>query len=75
MDGSKQGQKTAAAAVRAPSYKKSSTLRLQNTASIFSADLEALRLALKQIEDSVEDRFVVLSDSLSSLKANHINEN
>ena len=45
------------------------TTRLPNTASIFSAELYAISLALALIRRSKESNFVIFSDSMSSLQS------
>jgi len=45
------------------------TTRLPNTASIFSAELYAISLALTVIRRSKENNFVIFLDSMSSLQA------
>ena len=45
------------------------TTRLPNTASIFSAELYAISLALAIVPRSKENNFVIFSDSVSSLQA------
>jgi ribonuclease HI len=65
-DGSKEGAAVAAAAVT-----ESAVLvkRLPDHSSIFSAEARAILLALDAAVQSDNDRFVVLSDSLSCLQA------
>ena len=65
-DGSKSGEKVAAAAVTAQQEFK---CRLPNNASVFTAELKGIELALSEIETSQGDDFVILSDSMSSLQA------
>ena len=43
--------------------------RLPNTSTIFSAELKALVMALEYISQSQKDKFIIFSDSLSSLQA------
>ena len=43
--------------------------QLPDGASIFSAELSAILLALDMVERSTNDKFVIFSDSLSSLQA------
>jgi len=45
------------------------TTRLPNKASIFRAELHAISLALSLIRHSKEKKFIIFSDSVSSLKA------
>jgi ribonuclease HI len=65
-DGSKEGNRVACAMVTG------STLfqcRLPDRCSIFTAELRAILLALDFIEGSHHDKFLILSDSLSSLQS------
>ena len=65
-DGSKhEGRVASAAVVNGRSFVK----RLPNDSSIFSAEVTAILLALKQINSLEEDKFVIFTDSLSSLQA------
>ena len=65
-DGSKDGRVVASAAVLDKQVSKS---RLPDGASIFSAELRAILLALDFVERSANDKFIIFSDSLSSLQA------
>ena len=65
-DGSKDGAKVGAALVT-PAFNVQS--HLPDNMSIFTAELKALLLALEFIADSESERFVIFSDSLSSLQA------
>ena len=67
-DGSKEGDRVSSAAVSGQSVMK---CRLPSSASIFSAELQAILLALDFIECSNLDKFLICSDSLSSLQAIH----
>ena len=67
-DGSKDGNSVAAAAVYRTKVKK---CHLPNKSSIFSAEVKAIDLALDLIEQSDSTRFIIFSDSLSSLQALH----
>ena len=73
-DGSKDGNKVAAAAVSADCQAQ---VRLPDQASIFTAELKAILLALSLIAQSPLFYFIVFSDSLSSLMAltGHIPDN
>ena len=65
-DGSKDGNKVGSAAVtKGSSYKQ----RLPDGCSVFTAELKAISLALKHIEGSNHQGFVICSDSLSALQA------
>ena len=64
--GSKDGKVVASAAVH---NKQVSKRRLPDGASIFSAELRAILLALDFVERSANDKFIIFSDSLSSLQA------
>jgi len=65
-DGSKDGIRTAAAVVAPNSVK---TVRLPDNASIFTAEIHALDMALDIIRRTRSKDCVVFSDSLSSLQA------
>jgi len=65
-DGSRMGNQVAAVVVYRCTTK---TARLTNTASIFSAELYAISLALAVICHSKDNNFVIFSDSMSSLQA------
>src|SRR6266516_4152809 len=65
-DGSKDANGVAAAAV---SHTMQLACRLTSVASIFSAEAQAIWLALKIVESSDHTRFYVVSDSMSSLQA------
>jgi ribonuclease HI len=65
-NGSKQGICVAAAAV---SQDKVLVKRLPNHASIFSVEVTAILLALDIISQSIEQDFLILSDSLSCINA------
>ena len=62
-DGSRMENQVAAAVVYRSTTK---TTRLPNTASIFSAELYAILLALALIRRSKESNFVIFSDSVKS---------
>ena len=63
-DGSKSGEKVAAAAVIEQQEFK---CRLADNASIFTAELKGIELALSEIETTQGEDFVIFSDSMSSL--------
>ena len=65
-DGSKDGERVACAAVCGQSVMK---CRLPDCASIFSAESQAIMLALDFIEVSQHDKFAIFSDSMSCLQA------
>ena len=65
-DGSKHEGKVASAALAGD---RIFVKRLPDNSSIFSAELTAILLALKYANDTNHDRFLILSDSLSSLQA------
>ena len=65
-DGSKIGDQVASAAVARNSTK---TIRLPDRASIFRAELYAITLAMNFIRHSKDTKFIVFSDSKSSLEA------
>ena len=63
-DGSKDGNSVAAAAVYGTKVKK---CRLPNKSSIFSAEVKAIDLALDLVQQSDSTRFIIFSNSLSSV--------
>ena len=65
-DGSKDTTGVSSAAV---SGTTTLTCRLPNDSSIFTAEAQAIILALKLIEESNNHKFYIISDSLSSLQA------
>ena len=68
-DGSKSDDSVGAASVTGKDFKKVFKARLPSSCSIFSAELKALQLALKMVYQSKGKKFLILSDSLSSLMA------
>ena len=68
-DGSKSDAAVGAASVTGKGFKKVFKARLPSCSSIFSAELKALQLALKMVYQSKRKKFLILSDSLSSLMA------
>ena len=67
-DGSKDENRVSSAAVTGQTVKQ---CRLPGCASVFTAELQAIHLALDFIETSQDTKFVIFSDSLSSLQAIH----
>ena len=65
-DGSKAENRVAAAAT---SNNLSSQVRLPDNASIFTAELQALKMAFNIFKNCDWDRFIIFTDSLSSLQA------
>ena len=65
-DGSKEGNRVAAAVVHRDNTK---CVRLPDTANIFRAELYALLLAIDVIRHSKEKNFVIFSDSMPSLQS------
>ena len=65
-DGSKESDIVGSAAVSGQSVMQ---CRLPNHSSVFTAELQAISLALDFIENSRQDQFLIFSDSLSSLQA------
>ena len=65
-DGSKGGDRVASAAVFGQQV---DSLRLPSASSIFSAEANAILLALKFVVSSDESKFMICSDSLSCLLA------
>ncbi|GFO46796.1 RNA-directed DNA polymerase from mobile element jockey [Plakobranchus ocellatus] len=70
-DGSKLGEKVAAAAYFPEHPDRSKATRLRDGASVFSAELEGIALALTEIKKLTKyhKNFVIYSDSLSALQA------
>ena len=68
-DGSKSADAVGAASVTGHNYNKVFKARLPTCSSIFSAEVKALLLALKMVYQSKRTKFLILSDSLSSLMA------
>ena len=68
-DGSKSDAAVGAASVTGKGFTKVFKARLPCCSSIFSAELKALQLALKMVYQSKGKKFLILSDSLSSLMA------
>ena len=65
-DGSKAENNVAAAAT---SNNLSAQVRLPGNASIFTAELQALKMAFNIVKNCDWDRFIIFTDSLSSLQA------
>lgn len=70
-DGSLKDGAVAAAAVSQRDYKKPFQLRLPDGGSIYTAELQAILLALKHCLQSTHSKFLLLSDSLSALQTIH----
>ena len=68
-DGSKVDEKVAAAAVSSVAPNSPFSCRLKDHCSIYTAELQAILLALKQAYHAQERKFVIFSDSLSALQA------
>ena len=68
-DGSKTEEGVAAAAVSTKQINKPFTCRLPDNSSIYTAELQAILLALKHIYHSKGKSFLILFDSLSSLQS------
>ena len=68
-DGSKVDEKVAAAAVSSVAPKSPFSCRLRDHCSIYTAELQAILFALRQAYKSQENKFMILSDSLSALQA------
>ncbi|WP_419633474.1 ribonuclease H family protein, partial [Thiolapillus sp.] len=68
-DGSKVDEKVAAAAVSSVAPSSPFSCRLRDHCSIYTAELQAILLALKQAYQSQESKFMIFSDSLSALQA------
>ena len=65
-DGSKAENRVAAAAT---SNDLSAQVRLPDNASIFTAELQALKMAFNIVKNCDWDCFIIFTDSLSSLQA------
>ncbi len=65
-DGSKQEEKVACSAV---TKHETSSVRLPDNCSIFTAEATAINMAFNFIKDSVHTKFIIFSDSLSVLKS------
>jgi len=65
-DGSKEGNRVAAAVVHRDNTK---CVRLPDTSSTFRPDLYTLLLAVDVVRHSKEKNFVIFSDSMSSLQS------
>jgi len=65
-DGSKINNNTASAAVI---QKHTLMKRIPNKSSIFSAELHAIQIALSHIQQYPNEKYIIFSDSLSSLQA------
>ena len=68
-DGSKVHEKVAAAAVSSVAPNIPFSYRLRDHCSVYTAELQAILLALKQAYQSQESKFMIFSDSLSALQA------
>jgi hypothetical protein len=66
-DGSKSEEKVAAAAVTSKHFKHVFSKRLPDNSSIYSVELSAILLALKLVYQSRSGKFLIVSDSLSSI--------
>lgn len=67
-DGSLRDGSVAAAAVTERKLSKPFQMRLPNGGSIYTAELQAILLALKHCHQSQNSHFLILSDSLSALQ-------
>ncbi len=65
-DGSKDGERAGAAAY---TNDETYSCRLPDGATVFSAELKALLLALEHVSKSENDKFIIFSDSLSAIQA------
>ena len=68
-DGSNVNEKVAAAAVSSVAPNSPFSCLLRDHFSIYTAELQAILLALKQAYQSQESKFTIFSDSLSALQA------
>ena len=67
-DGSKVDEKIAAAAVSSVAPNSPLSCRLRDHCSIYTAKLQGILFALKQAYQSQERKFMIFSDSLSTLQ-------
>ena len=65
-DGSKRDEGVGAAAIFG---RKSRTASLPIVATVFSAEMHAIHLAIEILKNVIHDKFVIFSDSYSSLQA------
>ena len=65
-DGSKDGNRVAAAAIV---FEEPTSERLPDHASIFSAELRAIQLAIDKIEEEYFGRYIIFTDSMSAMQA------
>ena len=65
-DGSKEEEKVGCATI---THQQSSSIRLPDHSSVFTAELLAIKLALRHIEDHPHPNFIIFSDSRSVLEA------
>ena len=68
-DDSKVDEKVAAAAMSSVAPNNPFSCRLTDHCSIYTAELQAILFALKQVYQSKEKKFMIFSDSLSALQA------
>ena len=68
-DGLQVDEKVAAAAVLSVAPNSPFYCRLRDHGSIYTAELQAILFALKQVYQSKEKKFMIFSDSLSALQA------
>ena len=68
-DGSKVDEKVAAAAVSSVAPNRPFSCRLRGYCSIYTAELQAILFALKQVFQSKEKKIMIFSDSLCALQA------
>ena len=68
-DGSKVDEKVAAAAVLSVARNSPFACRLRDHCSIYTAELQIILFALKQVYQSKEKKFMIFSDSFSALQA------
>ena len=74
-DDSKVDEKVAAAAVSSVAPNSPFSCRLRDHCSIYTAELQAVLIALKHAYQSQERKFMTFSDSLSALQALGKNKN
>ena len=68
-DGSKVDEKVSAAAVSSVAPNSPFSCRRRDHCSIYTAELQTILFALKQAYQTQERKFIIFSDSLSSLQA------
>ena len=68
-DGSKDDLACSAAAILTCKFPKTAAVKLHNQCSVYTAELKAILLALSIVSNSSSKKFLICSDSLSSLSS------